>query len=62
MPEDEDLQITALREELMKEIEVVRGDLKSLRGRQTLILTGVGIFIGLASFIVAVLAFAADIL
>lgn len=46
----------------MKEIEVVRGDLKSLRGRQTLILTGVGIFIGLASFIVAVLAFAADIL
>jgi hypothetical protein len=61
VPEDEDLQITALREELMKEIESVRGDVKSLKTGQTIILTGLGIFIGLCSLIIGVLAFSANI-
>ncbi len=59
--EDEDLQITALREELMKELESVRGDVKSLKTGQTYILTALGIFVGLCSLILGVLALAADI-
>lgn len=62
MPEDEDLEITALREELMKEVESVRGDVKGLKTTQTIILTALGIFIGLCSFIIGVLALASDLL
>jgi hypothetical protein len=59
--EDEDLQITALREELMKEMESVRGDIKSLKTGQKFVLTGLGIFIALCGFVLTALAFAADI-
>ncbi len=60
MADDEDLQITALRDELMKEIESVRGDVKSLRTGQTYILSGLGILIGFCGLIIAILAFAAN--
>jgi hypothetical protein len=59
--DDEDLQITALREELMKELESVRGEVKSIRTGQTITWTALAVFIGLCSLIVGVLAFAADI-
>lgn len=61
MADDEELRIDVLRKELMKEIESVRGDVKGLRTGQTIILTGLGIFIGLCSLILGVLVFAADI-
>ena len=59
--EEEDLQITALREELMKEIESVRGDLKSIRTGQTITWIALGVFVGLCSLIIGALALAANI-
>lgn len=61
VPEDEDPEITALRADLMKEIESVRGDIKSLQTGQKYILTGLGILITVFGFIATLLTIAADI-
>jgi hypothetical protein len=61
VPEDEDLRIEALRQELMREVDSVKNDIKGLRRMQILILTGLGILIAAFSTIAAILASAADL-
>ncbi len=61
MAGDEDYRIEALREELMKEIEVLRGDIKGLKTWQNVVLVGLGLFLALCSFVVGALALGANI-
>jgi hypothetical protein len=58
---DEENRIDALREEMLKEIEMVRGDIKSLKTWQNVVLVGLGLFLALCSLIIGALALSANI-
>lgn len=60
MAGDEDNRIDALREEMLKEIEAVRGDIKSLKTWQNVVLAGLAIFVGFCSLIIGALALSAN--